>query len=99
MSLDKSDIKNFDLLCQLLKEWDRNPDDPFVIHEMLDTEGYTEWLVRILAHVDHRFWKRLITHSGLSWSLILEKIDHFFDLSRITDQDPESMITYFQNPP
>jgi|SaaInlStandDraft_2_1057019.scaffolds.fasta_scaffold588838_1 hypothetical protein len=22
--------------------------------------------VRILAHVDHRFWKRLITHSGLS---------------------------------
>jgi hypothetical protein len=23
-------------------------------------------LLRILAHVDHRFWKRLITHSGLS---------------------------------
>jgi len=22
--------------------------------------------LRILAHVDHRFWKRLITHSGLS---------------------------------
>jgi len=31
--------------------------------------------------------------------LILEKVDHFFDLSRITDQDPESMITSFQNPP
>ena len=33
------------------------------LHRLLKNEGL---VVRILAHVDHRFWKRLITHSGLS---------------------------------
>jgi len=54
MSLDESETKNFDLLCQLLKEWDRNPDDPFVIHEMGDTEGYTEWLDWMEKHEPHK---------------------------------------------
>lgn len=42
--MNPSEIKNFEKLCKLLQKWDQNPDDHFIIHEMLEIEGYDEWL-------------------------------------------------------
>ena len=42
--MNPQEIPNFEVLCDLLKEWDKNPDDSSFIQEMLSIEGYEEWL-------------------------------------------------------
>lgn len=42
--MNPEDIPNFDELCRLLKEWDKEPEDSGYIQQMQELDGYEEWL-------------------------------------------------------